>query len=141
LGSSYGSDNIEGWDCFQMDCEGHLVSFNFYRSNFHLSNESIEHLSTFHHLRNLEIISFTNINQSVTNFSLLSNLKNLSINCEREFNDPELFFNDIGLFTNLLSLDLCSNYGFENCKFDSFPFSSIYISYFIRSYDSSFLLF
>jgi len=114
LGSSSRSEDIEEWDCFQMDCEGHLVSLeSHYESNCQLSNESIEHLSNFPYLRNLKIISFTSIyqSQSVTNLSLLSNLKNLSINCQREFNDTELL-KDLGLFSNLFYLDLRSNYGF-----------------------------
>jgi len=114
LGSRYTSDNIEEWKCFDMDCEGHLVSMK--SSNFQFSNESIEHLSNFPYLRNLDILS-TSINQSVTNFSLLSNLKNLSIILGTEYGDTELFedpefFKDLGLFSNLLYLDLWSNHGF-----------------------------
>ena len=106
MGSSYGSDNIEGWDCFQMDCEGHLVSFNFYRSNFHLSNESIEHLSTFPHLNNLLITLYPMENeQNIINLSLLSNLRSLSISFDERHQDPELL-KDLGLFSNLISLSL-----------------------------------
>jgi len=138
LGEMYNSDDIEEWDCFEMDCEGHLVSMNSFLSNFHLSNESIEHLSNFPHLRNLEIFSSISINQSVTNLSLLSNLRKLSINFEREFDDPE-FFKDLGLFSNLLSLELRSRYGFLKLQnFTVFP-SLLYILYFIRSYSSSLL--
>jgi len=41
----------------------------------------------------------------VTNFSLLSNLRNLSISFEKQFEDPELF-QDLGLFSNLVSLNV-----------------------------------
>jgi len=108
MGSSY---NIEEWDYFEMDNEGHLVSIFHDFVNFQFSNESIEHLSNFPHLRNLKIWSSTNIQESVTNFGLLSNLINLSIHFERAFEDPELF-QDLGLFSNLLYLDLRSNNGF-----------------------------
>jgi len=136
-----GTDDIEEWYCFEMDNEGHLVSMKCNSlSNFQLTNESIEHLSSFPHLINLNIISSTIINQFVTNLSLLSNLRKLSIHFFQEFVDPE-FFKDLGLFSNLLSLDLWSNHSFENYKFDSFPFSLLYILYFIRSYDPSSLLF
>ena len=106
LGFSY---DIEEWECFQMDCEGHLVYLK--SSNFPLSNESIEHLSNFPHLINLDIFSSTRIQESVTNLSLLTNLKKLSMTLEEGFEDPELF-KDLGLFSNLISLDLCSNNGF-----------------------------
>ena len=108
LGSSYESGDIEEWECFEMDNEGHLVSIN--SSNFELSNVSIEHLSNFPHLRNLDILS-TSINQSVANFSLLSNLRNLKIIFEEEFQNPE-WLKDLGLFSNLLSLYLWSHHGF-----------------------------
>jgi len=122
LGSSYEVDDVEEWDCFKMDCEGHLVSLHSnFQTNFQLSNESIEHLSNFSHLRNLDIYSSTTIKESLINLSILSNLKNLSINCVREYEDPELL-KDLGLFSNLLSLNLSSNNGFENYKFDIFSF-------------------
>jgi len=118
LGPSNKSDDIEEWKCFEMDCEGHLVSLK--SSKFHLSNENIEHLSTFPHLRNLEIFSSITKNQSVTNLRILSNLVNLEITFCQEFQDSE-FLKDLGLFTNLRYLFLCSYYGFLNCQFDSFP--------------------
>jgi len=138
--SNYKSEDIGEWKCFEMDNEGHLVSLrpNF-KSNFQLSNESIEHLSNFPYLRNLDIFS-TNIKESVTNLSLLSNLRNLSMTFNREFDDAELF-KDLGLFSNLISLELFSNYGFDNYKFDSFHFLYYIFCIFIRSYNSSFLLF
>jgi len=114
LREEYESENIEVWGCFEMDNEGHLVSMRRispYQSKFQLSNESIEHLSNFPYLRNLKIWSSTKINQSVTNLSHLSNLRKLSIDYEREFDDPELF-KDLGLFSNLLYLDLSSLHGF-----------------------------
>ena len=121
LGSSYKSDDIEEWRCFEMDCEGHLVSM---KSHFQFSNESIEHLSNFPHLKNLDISSSTTIKESVTNLSHLSHLRMLSIWYGQEIQDPE-FFKDLGLFSNLLSLFLWSTRGFENCKFDSFPSATI----------------
>jgi len=111
LGSSNKSDDIEEWECFQMDYEGHLISFIPDEPNFHLSNESIEHLSNFPHLKNLDIPSSTNIQESVTNLCLLSNLADLSMSFAEGFQDPELF-KDLGLFSNLNSLDLWSHYGF-----------------------------
>jgi len=111
LGDTYESEDIEEWDIFEMDCEGHLVSMKSYLTNFQLSNESIEHLSNFPYLRNLDIISSTSINQSMTNFSLLTNLEKFIMIFEKEFQDPELF-KDLGLFSNLLSLDLESSHGF-----------------------------
>jgi len=135
LGSShFKGDNIEDWDCFKMDCEGHLVSMKHNsRSRIKLSNESIEHLSNFPHLRNLKFLFTTRINQSLTSLSLLSNLDDLSINVERDFQQPELsedlpteLLKDLGLFSNLLSLYIYSYNGFENYKFDIFP-SLLYI--------------
>jgi len=111
LGSPSKSDDMEEWDCFEMDNEGHLVSMIPHFANFQFSNESIEHLSNFPHLRNLYISSFTSLQESMTNLILLSNLRNLTITFGHDFQDPELF-KDLGLFSNLLSLDLCSNYGF-----------------------------
>jgi len=106
LGESYKIDDIEEWKFFEMNCEGHLVSITSnFQSNFQFSNESIEHLSNFPHLRNLSISSSTILNQSVTNLWLLSNLRKLSITFKRAFEDPELL-QDIGLFSNLLSLFL-----------------------------------
>jgi len=117
LGFSYENDDIEEWDCFEMDNEGHLVSMKSRRIYFQLSNESIEHLSNFPHLRNLEIFSSTNIQGNATNLSLLSDLVNLTIDFEEVdedlgvFDDFE-FLKDLGLFSNLLYLDLRSYYGF-----------------------------
>jgi len=93
-----------------MDCEGHLVSLNSNsQTNFHLSNESIEHLSTFPHLRNIEMFFIhDNEEEAVTNLSLLSNLRMLSIKYGQEIYDPELL-KDLGLPTNLLFLSLASN--------------------------------
>jgi len=106
-------EDIEEWRCFQMDSEGHLVSLFRDFFGFEFSNEPIEHLSNFPHLRNLKIYSSTTKNHSVTNLRLLSNLRKLSICFENQFKDPELL-KDLGLFTNLLSLNLSGNYGFEN---------------------------
>jgi len=105
LRSSSKSDDIEEWSCFEMDCEGHLVSSHL--SNFQLSNESIEHLSNFPHLRNIQI-SFIHDNEEelITNFSLLSNLRSLAMNT-RGFDDPELV-QDLGLFTYLHFLQIKS---------------------------------
>jgi len=137
LGESYYGeiDDIEDWECFEIDCEGHLVSFSHNFSNFQFSNESIEHLSNFPYLRNLYLpLHFSYFSkyeeeitkvENVTNFSLLSDLVKLEMSFEGEFEDPELF-KDLGLFTNLISLDLCSNNGFENYKFNRFPFSTIF---------------
>jgi len=120
LGEIYENDDIEEWNCFRMDYEGHLVSMNSFRSKFQLTNETIEHLSNFPYLRKFDIVSSINIKESVTNLSLLSNLVNLSMNFKREFEDPELL-KDLGLFTNLLSLFLCSNYGFETTNLTLSP--------------------
>jgi len=112
LGTSYESEDIEEWDCFEMDCEGHLVSISSYlQTNFQLSNESIEHLSNFPNLRDLGISSSTSIQENVTNFSLLSNLRKLKIAFGGKGDEPE-FLKDLGLFSNLLSLDLSSHHGF-----------------------------
>jgi len=112
LGERFESDDIEEWRWFGMDCEGHLVTMQTpYGLNLKLSNESIEHLSNFPHLRNLDIFSSISIKEYVTNLSLLSNLRNLTISFNREFEDPE-FLKDLGLFTNLLYLKLSGNYGF-----------------------------
>jgi len=111
LGKRYKTDDIEEWKCLQMDCEGHLVSMSrSWPHLFQLSNETIEHLSNFPHLRNFYIFSSNSIKESVTNFSILSNLVNLSINFERNYG-PELF-KDLGLFSNLIYLVLISYYGF-----------------------------
>jgi len=113
LGEIDESEDIEKWDCFEMDCEGHLVSLKCdFQSKFQLSNESIEHLSNFPQLRHLDIFSSTSINQSVTNFILLSNLRMLSIYFRQEFDGSELL-KDLGLFSNLIYLSLCSPYGLE----------------------------
>jgi len=101
LAEIYEGDDIEDWGRFEMDNEGHLVSIksNFV-ANFQLSNESIEHLSNFPHLRTLDIYSSTTIQDSVTNFSLLTDLTRLSMTIGKEIQDPELF-QDLGLFSNL----------------------------------------
>jgi len=99
-------DDIEEWDCLQMDCEGHLVSIvTSLRSKFQLSNESIEHLSNFPYLRNLHLTLYSSTHckyEDFTNLSLLSNLVNLSTSVQ---DDSELF-QDLGLFSNLISLGL-----------------------------------
>ena len=122
LGYRSKTDDIEDWKCFEMDCEGHLVSIN--SSNFHLSNESIEHLSNFPHLRKFKIIIKQLPEEQVINFSILSNLRKLEITFERFEKDPELL-QDLGLFSNLLCLclenhsssnyDIFSNPQFMNC--------------------------
>jgi len=112
LGFSYKREDIEDWKCFEMDNEGHLVSIvTSLQSKFQLANESIEHLSNFPYLNYLFISCSTSINQSVTNFSLLSNLVNLTMTFKDEFEHPE-FFKDLGLFSNLLYLDLFSPFSF-----------------------------
>ena len=103
LGSSYKADSIEDWDNFQMDNEGHLVSMKAFRSKFQLSNESIEHLSNFPHLRTLRFNSF-NVSENVTNFGLLSKLSKLSLIFHKEVEED--LFKDLGLFSNLISLRL-----------------------------------
>jgi len=105
MGSTYKNEDIEDWKCFEMDYEGHLLSMIHYQSNFQLSNESIEHLSNFPHLINLHIFFSTNIQDSVTNFSLLSKLSKLSMRFEEEFQNPELF-KDLGLFISFLYICL-----------------------------------
>ena len=122
VGSRYTSDDIEEWKCFQVDCEGHLVSLR--SSNFQFSNESIEHLSNFPHLRSLDIFSSI-IKESVTNFSHLSQLRMLSIWYGQEIQNPELF-KDLGLFSKLLSLILGSNYGFGKLPIWQISFYIIY---------------
>jgi len=110
LGSSYESDNIEDWRCFEMDYEGHLVSIT--SDNFHLSNESIEHLSNFPQLKRLSIDIMDGLfNENVTNFNLLSNLRKIEVFFQNQFEDPELL-KDLGLFSNLLTLDLSSGHSF-----------------------------
>jgi len=98
-----------------MDSEGHLVSMeSYFQFDFQLSNESIEHLSNFPYLRNLEVVNdksnFRNQGDNVTNFSLLSNLRSLKIKYGKEIEDLE-FFKDLGLFSNLLKFEL------ENWKY------------------------
>jgi len=110
LGYDYKTDDIEDWKCFEMDCEGHLVSIN--SSNFHLSNESIEHLSNFPHLRKFKIIIKQLPEEQVINFSILSNLRKLEITFERFEKDPELL-QDLGLFSNLLCLCLLIYHGLK----------------------------
>ena len=113
LGSSYETDNIEDWRCFEMDCEGHLVSI--FSSNFQLSNESIENLSNFPHLTKLSICFDKNTNAA--NFIFLSNLKSLSLIIEAGYPNPELL-QDLGLFSNLLFLHITSikSYSFVKKK-------------------------
>ena len=69
------------------------------------------------HLRNIQI-SFIHDNEEelITSFSLLSNLRSLSIWYRQEIQDPE-FFKDLGMFSNLVSLYLCSNYGLKVTNF------------------------
>jgi len=138
MGEIYESEDIEEWRCFQMDSEGHLVSLFRDFFGFEFSNETIEHLSNFPYLRNLKISSSTNIQEPLTNLSLLSNLINLSLSFAQEYDDPE-FLKDLGLFSNLLSLDLRSLYGFKNFKFGSFPFLYYIFCIFIRYCNSSLL--
>ena len=108
----YNNDNYEDFYCFQMDCEGHLVSID--SSNFQFSNESIGHLSNFPHLKYFEIrFPVNSLDNRVTNLSLLSDLKCLSVSWRNIQVDPELF-QDLGLFSNLMALDL--NNG-RYCKF------------------------
>ena len=111
LGSSYESDNIEDWRCFEMDNEGHLVSIT--SDNFQLSNESIEHLSNFPQLKRLSIDIMDGLfNENVTNFNLLSNLRKIEVFFQNQFEDPELL-KDLGLFSNLLTLHLTSGHSFK----------------------------
>ena len=118
LGSSYESDDVEDWKCFEMDYEGHLVSIN--SSNFQLSNESIEHLSNFPHLSSLQSYLYEENEEeivkeeNVTNFRLLSNLSSLSIGVECEY--PELL-QDLGLLSNLLILNMHNRYFSSNTLF------------------------
>jgi len=103
------SDDIEEWSCFEMDNEGHLVSSNSWK--FQLTNESIEHLSNFPHLRELGfLLSSSNISGFVTNFYLLSDLKWLTMSFGDETEDPELL-KDLGLFSNLRSMRVHNFYG------------------------------
>jgi len=102
MGKSYDSDDIEDWKCFEMDNEGHLVSMIHF-TNFHFSNEAIEHLPNFPRLRHLSMN--VGYEEYGTNFSLLSNLRMLSIRYGKEIQNPELL-KDLGMFTNLLSLSL-----------------------------------
>jgi len=114
LGSRYVTDDIEEWKCFDMNYEGHLVSVN--SPFFHFSNESIEHLSNFPNLRTLEI-SITSNEEELTNFSILSNLRRLSIWYRQEFQNSELL-KDLGLFSNLISLELYNDLpGFSSYQF------------------------
>jgi len=108
LGYKYLRQDIEEWECFEMDCEGHLVSMKSFHDNFQFSNESIEHLSNFPHLTNLALNA--KYEGNMTNISLLSDLKNLSLGLEGNFQDPELL-KDLGLFTNLLALRIHSYVG------------------------------
>jgi len=112
LGESYESDDIEEWDCFEMDNEGHLVSIDpGFNSKLLLSNESIEHLSNFPHLTNLRINSLgesvsQNRLQNWENFSCLAeNLRSLSLSFISKFQELDLL-QDLGLFTNLFYLSI-----------------------------------
>jgi len=69
-GGEYKSDEIEDWDCIEMNYEGHLVSLktNWF-PNIQLTNILIERLSIFPHLRDLFMdVEFVD---TVTNFSHL----------------------------------------------------------------------
>ena len=114
---------VEEQKCFEMDSEGHLVTMNSFQTAFQLSNESIEHLSNFPHLRNLDIrpLSVVGLFENVTNFSILSTLRMLSITFQLNLNGPALF-KDLGLFTNLRFLFLKNkeNPSFYFDKFDYF---------------------
>jgi len=106
----YDSEDIEDWSCFEMDCEGHLISMiPDLNTTFQLTNKSIEHLSNFPYLRDLNMYSlvshFVEGRENVTNFFLLSNLKKLEITFQDVHQDPELL-KDLGYFSNLLSLHL-----------------------------------
>ena len=106
LGENYDGD-IEEWECFEMDCEGHLVSIiPDFDEVFHLSNESIEHLSNFPYLGNIDfrIENEITVEENVTNLSLLSNLRKLGISFQ--ILEDQEFFKDLGLFTNLIFLYL-----------------------------------
>jgi len=104
--SSNRTDDIEEQKCFEMDCEGHLVTMNSYQAAFQLSNETIEHLSNFPHLRDLQFGTYhVKERENVINLSLLSNLRKLEISFQIQFEDPELL-QDLGLFTNLIFLYL-----------------------------------
>ena len=111
MGSECKSDDVDDWDCFQMNCEGHLISIiSSWESVFQLSNESIEHLSNFPHLRNIDFYIENKIaeEEDVTNLSLLSDLRRFYIS-NRKFVDPD-FLKDLGLFSNLLSLEIKNYY-------------------------------
>jgi len=104
LQSNFNSDDIEDWRCFQMDCEGHLVSIHQkFHESFQLTNESIEHLSNFPCLRNVDLV--VSYEENVTNFNLFSNMRDISLSFRREFEYPELL-KDLGLLSNLISLEL-----------------------------------
>jgi len=119
LGYSYFKvDDIEDSNCFEMDNEGHLVSLsmNSFQKSMQLTNESIEHLSNFPNLNSLDINVRINEEENTINFSLLSNLRKLSMTFETEFEDPE-FCKDLGLFSNLLSLNIQIYQGSLNLSF------------------------
>jgi len=112
LGETYENEDIEDWDCFEMDCEGHLVSIDpGFNSKLLLTNESIEHLSNFPHLTNLRINSLgesdsQNRSQNWENFSCLAkNLRSLSLSFISKFQELELL-QDLGLFSNLVYLSI-----------------------------------
>jgi len=111
LESDYNTEDIEDWSCFQMDNEGHLVSMISHYTNFQLSNESIEHLSNFPYLRAFKCWCSNYINESMTNLSLLRNLRSLDIHFIDQSEFPEIL-EDLGMFSNLVSLELRSLYGF-----------------------------
>jgi len=115
LGYDYKTDDIEEWKCFEMDNEGHLVSMKSGFRKCQLSEESIEHLSNFPHLTKLSICF--NKNTNAANFSLLSNLKSLSLIIEAGYPNPEVL-QDLGLFSNLLFLRITSikSYSFVKKK-------------------------
>jgi len=116
LGSSSKTEDIEEWKCFEMDNEGHLVSFiSYLQTNFHLSNESIEHLSNFPHLRNIKANFYKEQEEdNMTNLSLLSNLSSLSFGYVREYQE---LVKDLGLFSNLLILHMKNSYNSSNTLF------------------------
>jgi len=110
IGFPYEYEDIEEWECFEMNKEGHLA-YMHYDSKFVLSNESIEHLSNFPHLTNLRInyleesVSQNRL-QNWENFSCLAeNLRSLSLSFLSEFQELELL-QDLGLFTNLFYLSI-----------------------------------
>ena len=109
MGYSYESENIEDWESCGMDNEGHLVSIK--SRKFQLSNETIEHLSNFPRLLHLSMDIRYEEEKCVTNFSLLANLRKLTLIIRKEFEYQELFkdpelLKDLGLFSNLIALSI-----------------------------------